>query len=179
GYAVDGAERMRQMINDLLAYSRVGTQGGELVPTDTDAVVDATVRDLRLAIRDRDARLTRDPLPPVRADPAQLRQLFQNLIENGLKFSGDTPPVIHLSGRREGDWCEFSVRDEGIGIDPQYFERLFVIFQRLHGREVEGTGIGLALCKRIVERHGGRIWVESEEGAGSTFTFTLPAGEGV
>lgn len=177
-YAVDGAERMKDLIQDLLEYSRVGTKGAPPEPTDPNVVLDRVLDDLKLAIQREDARITRDPLPRVTADPVQLRQLFQNLIENALKFSGDEPPEIHVSGRRENDHCLFSIRDEGVGIEKAYLDRIFVIFQQLQGPdEAQGTGIGLALTKRIVERHGGRIWVESESGEGSTFYFTLPAGE--
>lgn len=177
-YAVDGAERMKDLIQDLLEYSRVGTKGAPPEPTDPNVVLERVLDDLKLAIQREDARITGDPLPPVTADPVQLRQLFQNLIENALKFSGDEPPEIHVSGRRENDHCLFSIRDEGVGIEEAYLDQIFVIFQQLQGPdEAQGTGIGLALTKRIVERHGGRIWVESVPGEGSTFHFTLPAGE--
>jgi light-regulated signal transduction histidine kinase (bacteriophytochrome) len=174
-YAVDGAERMKVLIQDLLTYSRVGTRGDEPVRVEADEVLNGVLSDLRMSIQKSGARITRDPLPALTADPGQLRQLFQNLVENAIKFSGDEPPVIHVSGRREGDRAVFSIRDRGIGIDPQFFDRIFVIFQRLHGRETSGTGIGLALSKRIVERHGGEIWLESAPGEGSTFHFSLPA----
>jgi len=175
-YAVDGATRMQRLINDLLAYSRVGTQGSPPEPVDGDAVLGRTLDDVREALAESQATVTHDPLPTVRADGDQLGQLFQNLITNAVKFCGDTPPKVHVSAeRRDGEWY-FFVRDEGIGIDPEYAERIFVIFQRLHTRsEHPGTGIGLAVCKKIVERHGGRIWVESSPGAGSTFVFTIPA----
>lgn len=177
-YAVDGAERMKDLIQDLLEYSRMGTKGAPPEPTDPDVVLDRVLDDLKLAIQRESARITRDPLPRVTADPVQLRQLFQNLIENALNFSGDEPPEIHVSGRRENDHCLFSIRDEGVGIEEPYLDRIFVIFQQLQGPdEAQGTGIGLAVAKRIVECHGGRIWVESEKGEGSTFRFTLPAGE--
>lgn len=174
-YAAGGAERMKKLIQDLLSYSRIGTQGGEAVPTDSGEVLTAVLRDLYLRIRDCEARVTVEPLPTVLADPRQLRQLLQNLVENALKFSGEEAPAVRVSGRLEGAWAVLSVADEGIGIEPQYFDRIFEIFQRLHAGDARGTGIGLALCKRIVERHGGRIWVESEPGAGATFHFTLPA----
>jgi len=176
-YAAEGAERMKRLIQDLLAYSRVGTQGGEPVPTDPNQVLEQVLHDFSLRIRELDATVTSDPLPRVRADPGQLRQIFQNLLENALKFRGEDAPVVHVSGQCENGWVRISFRDEGIGIDPEYFDRIFVIFQRLHGRDREGTGIGLALCKRIVERHGGRLGVESAPGKGSTFHFTLPASE--
>ena len=176
-YAVDGAERMKSLIQDLLEYSRVGTQGGDPVPTDPDEVLQDVLRDLGMRIQQTGARVTHTALPRVLVDQNQLRQLYQNLLENALKFSGDSPPVIEVSGRREGDRIVFSFRDEGIGIAPKYFDQIFIIFKRLHGRDTAGTGIGLALCKRIVDRHGGRLWVESEPGAGTTFFFTLPSGE--
>jgi len=178
-YAVEGAERMRTLIQDLLAYSRVGTQGTELVATDPNEVLAEVLRDFALRIQEVGATVTREPIPGVMADPSQLRLVLQNLVENALKFSGDEPPVVHVAGRREGPQVVICVRDEGVGIDPEYFEQVFVIFRRLQGRDEKGTGIGLALCKRIVERHGGRLWVESEAGSGATFRFTLPAREPV
>lgn len=176
-YAVDGAERMKALIQDLLAYSRVGTQGVEPTPTEPGEALDRVLRDYQMAIQESGAQVTREPLPRVLADPSQLRQVFQNLIGNALKFSGDAPPEVHVSGDRDGDQVVLSVEDHGIGIDPVYFDRIFVIFQRLHGRETDGTGIGLALSKRIVERNGGRLWVESAPGEGATFHFTLPSGD--
>jgi PAS domain S-box-containing protein len=175
-YAVDGATRMQQLINDLLAYSRVGTHGQELVPTDCNNVFERVVGDLGAAIAESGAVVTRDALPSVLGDPRQLGQLFQNLIANAIKFHGDEPARVHVTAEREGAMWRFAVRDEGIGIAPEYVDRIFVIFQRLHTQaEYPGTGIGLAICKRIAERHGGRIWVESQPGRGTTFYFTLPA----
>jgi PAS domain S-box-containing protein len=175
-YAVDGATRMQQLINDLLAYSRVGTHGQELVPTDCTDVFERVVADLGAAIAESGAVVTRDALPSVLGDPRQLGQLFQNLIANAIKFHGDEPARVHVTAEREGAMWRFAVRDEGIGIAPEYVDRIFVIFQRLHTQaEYPGTGIGLAICKRIAERHGGRIWVESQPGRGTTFYFTLPA----
>jgi len=216
-FAVDGANRMQRLINDLLAYSRVGTRGKPFEPMDCNSALGQALVNLSVAIEDNNALVTNDELPTVMADEAQLVQLFQNLIGNAIKFRSEEPPRVHISARldtetrgrgdaetrRHGDaetrghgdaetrghgdsprhpitasprqWV-FSVRDNGIGIDPQHHERIFVIFQRLHNRdEYPGTGIGLAICKRIVERHGGRIWVESEVGKGSTFYFTIPA----
>lgn len=175
GFALDGAVRMQGLIEDLLAFSRVGTKGEALVPTDTNAVLDRALQSLKLRIEEAGATVTRDRLPRVSADAGQLEHVFLNLIGNGLKFHGDQPPQVQVAAvPRDGQW-EFSVRDNGIGIDPQYFERIFVIFQRLHDRkEYSGTGIGLAICKKIVERHGGKIWVDSTPGQGSTFHFTLP-----
>jgi light-regulated signal transduction histidine kinase (bacteriophytochrome) len=177
GYAVEGAERMQALIADLLTYSRVETQGGEVTETACEAVLEEVLRDLQLAVAENGAVVTHDPLPTVPAIPGQLRQVVQNLLSNALKFRGPAPPRIHFAAQRRGpDWC-FSVRDNGIGLDPQQAERIFHMFQRLHPRrEYPGTGIGLAICKKIVERHGGRIWVESTPGQGSTFYFTLPAG---
>jgi PAS domain S-box-containing protein len=175
GHAVDGARRMQTLINDLLTYSRVGRRGEAVVPTDAEAVFGRVLASLRTAIEEHDATVTHDPLPTVTADATQLGQLLQNLVGNGLKFRGESPPTVHVSAeRQDGEWL-FSVRDNGIGIEPEYAERIFVLFQRLHGRgEYPGTGIGLAICKKIVERHGGRLWVESTPGHGSTFLFTLP-----
>ena len=178
GYAVDGANRMQTLINDLLAYSRVSTQGKELAPTDTAGVFEVARANLLMAIEESGAKVTADELPTVMGDQSQLVQLFQNLIANAIKFRGEGPVKVHMGAEgRDGEWL-FSVRDNGIGIDPQYAQRIFIIFQRLHGKtEYPGTGIGLAVCKKIVERHGGKIWVESEPGHGSTFYFTLrPAG---
>ena len=174
-FAVDGANRMQHLINDLLGYSRVTSQGQVFEPVDCNGVLEEVLSDLRVKIGESRAVVTNDPLPTVMADERQLGQLFQNLIANAIKFHGLEPPKIHVSAeRRTGEWL-FSVRDNGIGLDPQYAERVFVIFQRLHNREeYPGTGIGLAICKKIVERHGGQIWVASQTGQGATFHFTLP-----
>ncbi|MEK7787533.1 MAG: ATP-binding protein, partial [Chloroflexota bacterium] len=173
--AVEGAARMQALITDLLAYSRVGTRGKPFEPTDGAAILKIVLANLAVAIAENGAAVTHDGLPTVMADPTQMTQLFQNLLGNAIKFRGERPPEIHVAAeRREGEWL-FSVRDNGIGIEPQYFERIYGVFQRLHTRrEYPGTGIGLAICKKIVERHGGRIWVESEPGRGSTFFFTIP-----
>jgi PAS domain S-box-containing protein len=176
-YAVDGANRMQRLINDLLAYSRVGTRAKPIGPADCKVVLDQALANLKAAIEKSGAVVTHDPLPTVIADDLQLVQLLQNLIGNAIKFHVDKPPCIHVSAEQKGDEWVFSVRDNGIGIDPHYAERIFVIFQRLHTREeYPGTGIGLAICKKIVERRGGRIWVESQPGMGSTFYFTIPIG---
>jgi len=219
-YAVDGAKRMYTLINDLLAYSRVGTCGREFEPTACEAVLATTLANLKAPIEENEAVVTHDPLPSVMANETQLVQLFQNLIGNALKFRGEHPPQIHVSAQKteefrdssstsqvakddgleistqqsaiqnpnfkvgnpksaignpqSSEWV-FSVRDNGIGIDPEHAKRIFVIFQRLHGKgEYSGTGIGLAVCKKIVERHRGRIWVESEPRQGTTFYFTIP-----
>jgi PAS domain S-box-containing protein len=174
GFAVDGATRMRALIEDLLAYSRVGNRAKPFQPTDFEKVLADVLQSLKVAIEETGAWVTHDPLPTLVADPIQIAQLFQNLIANAVKFRGKTPPRIHLGARPAGrDW-EFSVCDNGIGIDPKSFDRLFTIFRRLHARgEYPGTGIGLAVCKKIVQRHGGTIWIESEIGKGSTFRFTI------
>jgi signal transduction histidine kinase len=175
-YAVDGAQRMQALIFDLLAYSRVETRSAEWTETDGEAVLELALSDLRLAVAQSGAVVTHDPLPTVRAVPGQLRQLFENLLSNALKFRGPEPSRIHFTAQRQGTEWVFSVRDNGIGLDPKQAERIFQMFQRLHTRkEYPGTGIGLAICKRIVERQGGRIWVESTPGQGATFFFTLPA----
>src|SRR6266513_598742 len=176
GYALDGAVRMQRLIEDLLAFSRVGTRGAAFAPTDVNAVLDRALASLKLSIEETGATVTRNGLPTVSADPGQLEHLFLNLVSNALKFRGSTPPDIRIAVvRHEREWL-LSVRDNGIGIDPQYFERIFIIFQRLHGKnEYPGTGLGLAICKKIVERHGGRSWVESAPGQGATFYFTVPA----
>jgi light-regulated signal transduction histidine kinase (bacteriophytochrome) len=159
----------------LLAYSTVERHGKEFLPTSCETVLAHVLENLAVSIADCQAQITHDPLPQVMADEVQLGQLFQNLVSNALKFRASEPPRIHIGlARQDAHWV-FSVRDNGLGIDPQYFERIFIIFQRLHTRsKYEGTGIGLAVSKRIVERHGGQIWVESQPGAGSTFFFTIP-----
>ena len=173
-YAVDGAKRMQQLINDLLDYSRIGTRGKPLEPTACEAVFKAAVANLDVAIKESKAKVTHDPLPTVMADEGQLVEVFQNLIGNAIKFRGKQPPRVHISAQPDKDKWVFSVKDNGIGIEPQYFDRIFIIFQRLH-HELPGTGTGLSIAKIIVERHGGRIWIESQLGKGSTFYFTLQA----
>ena len=176
GFAVDGVTRMQRLINDLLQYSRVGTKGREPEPTDSGAVLERALVNLKMAIEDSKATVTHDPLPVVMADDRQLEQLFQNLVGNAVKFHGSEPPRVHIRAERSNGCWMFAVKDNGIGIEPQYFDRVFQVFQRLHTRaEYAGTGIGLAVCKKIVERHGGRIWLESEPGKGTSFRFTLPA----
>lgn len=178
-YAVDGAKRMQRLINDLLAYSRVGTRAKDFEPTDSEAVLGQVLTNLSRTTEESGAVVKSAQLPTVVSDDVQLGQLFQNLIVNAIKFRGDKPPRVQISAERKGEEWVFSVRDNGIGIDPKYANRIFMIFQRLHSRgEYPGTGIGLAICKKIAERHGGRIWVESEFGKGATFYFTIPVGGG-
>jgi PAS domain S-box-containing protein len=173
-FAVDGAKRMQRLIHDLLAYSRIGTHSKPFEPCDTGALFDRAVRDLDLAIRESGAEVARGELPTVPGDLTQLAQVFQNLIGNAVKFRSDQPPRVRVDAEMRDDAWLFSVRDNGIGVEPRFADRVFEIFQRLHGHdEYTGTGIGLAICKRIVERHGGRIWVESTPGEGSVFRFTI------
>ena len=178
-FAVDGAKRMQTLINDLLRYSRVGTGASPLQPTDCEAVVGTVLRSLRVAIEESGARVEHGELPVVMGDAAQLTQLFQNLIANAIKFRSGQAPRIILRAEAENGFWRFEVQDNGIGIAAEYFDRIFVMFQRLHSRSAyPGTGIGLAICKKIVERHGGRIWVESEPEQGTVFKFTLPQAGG-
>jgi len=174
GHVVEGAERMQALINDLLTYSRVGSRGGARTPVDMKQALDDAVGNLSAAIEASRAVIRSDPLPTIAADPSQMVQLLQNLVGNAIKFHGPRAPDIHIGARREKDAWVFSVRDNGIGIEPKYHDRIFLIFQRLHSRlEYPGTGIGLAVCKKIVERHSGRIWFESQPGEGTTFFFTI------
>jgi PAS domain S-box-containing protein len=176
--AADGAARMERLITDLLTFSRVGTRGGAFVSTNLDRLLSEALQNLHASIKAAGAKVTSDPLPTLTVDPTQIMQLFQNLIGNAIKFRGGCPPQIHVGAQKQPDRWVFSVRDNGIGIDPQYFDRIFQIFQRLHTRKYySGTGIGLAICKRIAERHGGLIWVESQPDHGSTFSFSIPLGE--
>lgn len=179
-FAVDGANHMKQLINDLLAYSRVGTRAKPFARTDCRDVFDRALRNLIVAIREQGATVKAGHLPTIMGDAVQLTQLFQNLIGNALKFRGPESPLIEVAAASHRDGWLFSLRDNGIGIDSQFFERIFAVFQRLHRKEdYPGTGIGLAICRKTVELHGGRIWVESELGKGATFYFTMPArGEG-
>jgi PAS domain S-box-containing protein len=177
-FAVDGVNRMQRLIDDLLAYSRVGTSEYRHEAIDVAALVEDTLRGMRATVDESGAIVTLENLPTVVGDPGQLRQLFQNLIANGIKFVENGPPRIHVSAKREGRAWRFAVADNGIGIDPRHADRIFAVFKRLHGREAyPGSGIGLSICKRIVERHNGRIWVERNEGGGSRFCFTIPVSE--
>ena len=176
-FAAEAALRMQGLIDDLLAYSRAG-RGKVNEPTDVGAVLDRVMQSLTISIQESGAALTHDPLPTITSNAVELTQVFQNLIGNALKFKGERKPEIHIGAQRQARQWLFTIRDNGIGIDPQFAERIFMIFQRLHTREqFPGTGIGLAICKKIVERHGGRIWMESQPGKGSTFCFTLPGNE--
>jgi len=177
-YAVGGAKRLQNMINALLEYSRVGTTGRSFEPVDCEKVLGDTLANLKVAIEENSAVITHDPLPIVMADRSQMLQLFQNLIGNAIKFRGQEAPRIHVSAGRKDDEWTFYVKDNGIGIEEQYKDRIFDLFQRLHNRGYSGTGIGLSVCKRIVERHGGKIWLESMFGKGSTFYFKIPFREG-
>ncbi len=177
-YAVDGATRMQRLINNMLAYSRVDkTEENELIPTDCEYVLRSAMTNLALVIKGSGAVITCDPMPVVMADDVQLVQVFQNLIGNAIKFCADKKPIIHVGSElKEGEWI-FSVRDNGIGINDLDKEQIFIMFVRAHDREkYSGTGIGLAICKKIVEHHGGRIWVESEPENGSIFYFSIPVG---
>ncbi len=179
-FAVDGASRMQRLIQDLLAYSHVGTKGIELLAISSEDALQQALTGLWGAIDQSGALVTHDPIPVVLADETQLVQLFQNLVGNAIKYQTLDAPKVHVSAVRNGGgrWM-FSVRDNGLGIDPQYFEKIFGMFQRLHRRdEYAGTGIGLAIWKKIVERHGGRISVQSQLGHGSDFSFSLAAAEG-
>jgi light-regulated signal transduction histidine kinase (bacteriophytochrome) len=175
-FAVDGCNRMQGLIKDLLAYSRAGTNGKVLHEVSAENALKEALANLRATIDQSSAVVTHDALPAIRTDETQLTQVFQNLVGNAIKYHGTEVPQVHVSATKNGgnEWT-FSVRDNGLGIDPQYFDRIFILFQRLHGRdEFEGTGIGLAICKKILERLGGRIWVESQPEKGSTFYFALP-----
>ncbi len=174
-FIVDGTSRMQGLINDLLVFSRVRTRGIDFNATDMNIVLENVLINIRQSIKETNATITNDPLPVIIADDSQMMQLFQNLISNALKFHGEEEPHIHISGEvKEEKWI-FSVRDNGIGIDSKNFDRIFIIFQRLHKKdEYSGTGIGLSVCKKIIQRHRGKIWVESELGKGSTFYFSIP-----
>lgn len=174
-FAVDGASRMQTLINDLLAYSRLGRRGGQMRPVDAEDVLARVFADLHASIAETGADVKCGPLPTLAVDPVQFGQLMQNLISNAIKFRTGERPRVRVTAERCGYAWRFCVADNGIGIDPSYSERIFQIFQRLHTRsEYPGTGIGLAICRKIVERHGGRIWVESQQGQGARFFFLIP-----
>jgi PAS domain S-box-containing protein len=176
GYIVEGGKRMQALVSDLLEYSRVNTRAVPFAPVESEDVVDRVMQNLFFSIQESSATIETGSLPAVLADVAQLGMVFQNLIANAIKFRSEEPPYIQISAERSGMMWKFAVRDNGIGIDPNFHARIFEIFQRLHTRDkYPGTGVGLAIVKRIIERHGGKIWVESEVGRGSTFYFTLPA----
>jgi PAS domain S-box-containing protein len=177
-FAADGALRMKILVQGLLAYCRVETTGKDLIETSSAAALELALVKLRAAIEDSGGVVTHDPLPTVTADSVQLAQLFENLVGNAIKYHGVDPPRVHVSAERSRDseWI-FSFRDNGIGIDSQYFGRIFIMYQRLHGqKQISGSGMGLAVCKKIAERHSGRMWVESSLGKGSTFYVALPDG---
>lgn len=174
-YVVEGATRMQRLIEGLLEFSRVRAEEAEFVDVDCEVVVRRALANLEAALQESGAAVTHDPLPTISADAVQQLQLFQNLIANALKFRGDVPPVVHLGCAEDGDDWHFWVSDNGIGIADADAERIFVLFQRLHSKDAyAGAGIGLALCKKIVDAHNGRIWVQSEPGAGSTFHWHVP-----
>ena len=175
GYAVDGATRMQAIINDLLKLSRVGTRNTVFARVDAQTALERALANLRLVIEESGASVACGPLPTLNADGSQLAQLFQNLISNAIKFRGSNSPCVQIGAERQGEEWVFHVRDNGIGIAPEHFERIFLMFQRLHSnKQYPGTGIGLTICKKIVEHHGGRIWVESGQGKGTVFYFTIP-----
>lgn len=179
GFVVEGGRRMQTLVQDLLNYSRIDYQARPFEPTDCDLVLEEAVANLRSSIEDLHAQVTHDPLPTLNADSSQLLQVFQNLIGNAIKFHGDEPPHVHVSAEPQDSGWRFSIRDNGMGIEPQFAERIFEIFKRLHGRDrYPGSGIGLAICKRVVERHGGHIWVEPGGERGSVFYFTIPTRNG-
>jgi light-regulated signal transduction histidine kinase (bacteriophytochrome) len=178
-YAVDGALRMQTLVQDLLAFSRVGRQGHDLKVIEIGAIVKIAMKNLQAAIEESGAKIVCGLLPSVVADGSQLVQVFQNLVGNAIKFRGPEPPVIRVTAEQQGQEWVLSIADNGIGIAPEHSELVFVIFKCLHARaEYSGSGIGLAICKKIIEQHGGRIWVESQPGKGATFKFTLPVREG-
>ena len=174
-FAVDGALRMQKLINDLLSYSLVSTRQKPVKPTDCNSVLGQVIANLSLTIEQNNDIITNDDLPTVMADESQMQELFKNLVGNAIKFRSEHAPRVHVSAKQNGNKWLFSVQDNGLGIDPQFKDKIFLIFQRLHSKEeYPGTGIGLAICKRIVEHHGGKIWFDSDVGKGSTFYFTLP-----
>jgi signal transduction histidine kinase len=177
-YIVEGVQRLQMLIKDLLEYSQIETQAKNIKPTDYSFIVEEAMNNLKTAIDESNAVVTYNKLPRIMSDPQQMISLFQNLIDNAIKFRGKKAPRVRISAERKGDEWLFTIQDNGIGIDPKNFEKIFLMFQRLHGStDYPGTGIGLSICKKIVERHGGRIWLESETAKGSTFYFTIPERE--
>jgi signal transduction histidine kinase len=175
-YSIDGAKRMQSLLEALLAYSRVGTRGGPMRPVNTENIMSDVQENLRFTIDDTRAQIVLGELPTINGDEHQLMQLFQNLVGNALKYRGAQTPIIKIQATADNGHVKFSIEDNGIGIQPEYKDRIFLIFQRLHTQEeYPGTGIGLAICKRIVERHGGKIWIESDGHSGTTFFFTIPS----
>jgi light-regulated signal transduction histidine kinase (bacteriophytochrome) len=173
--AIDGARRMRRLLDDLLSYSRVATEAHQFLPADANKVLEEALHNLRAAVDESGAQVTHDALPSVVCDATQLMQIFQNLVSNSVRYRSESPPRIHIGCVEESGAWKFHVRDNGVGIDPRHQERIFQVFQRLYAEhEIPGSGVGLAICKRIVERHGGQIWVESQPDEGSVFFFTLP-----
>ena len=173
--SLDSGRWMQRLIDDLLSYAQVGTREGHFEALDANQVVDQVIAYLQATIESHSAAVTHDQLPTVTADLTLMTELFQNLISNAIKFHGQEPPAVHISARQAGSEWVFSVQDNGIGIDAEYLERIFAIFKRLHpSDQYPGSGIGLAVCKRVVERHGGRIWCESAPGQGTTFLFSVP-----
>lgn len=178
-YTVDGAQRMQRLVRDLLAYARVSSRARDPEVVDAGPILERAIANLRLAIAERDATVTFDPMPRVRADASQLGQVLQNLLDNALKFHGDRPPRVHVGAERTADGWVISVRDNGIGIPREHAERVFTLFERLQRDPARpGSGIGLALARKIVERHGGRVWVEPASDGGTVVRFTLPGGPG-
>jgi light-regulated signal transduction histidine kinase (bacteriophytochrome) len=174
-FITDGAQRMSDLIHDLLDYSRIITRGKEFTKVDSNEIISKVIQNLEMYITENDAEIVFEDLPVVSGDQSQLIELFQNLINNAIKFRGDEKPIVHIGAIRDGRRWRFSVKDNGIGIKKDFFDKIFIMFQRLHEREkYPGTGIGLAIVKKVVERHGGSICVESEPGKGTTFYFTLP-----
>jgi PAS domain S-box-containing protein len=175
GFIVDGAHHMKELIDDLLAYSRITTHAKELEPVNLEKVLNTVLSNLSVSIKENNVKIHHDPLPTLLADPTQIGQVFQNILANAIKFQGEDEPVIEINTKMDDDEWIFTFKDNGIGIDPEHQEQIFGVFSRLHTREeFPGTGIGLSICQKIINRHGGRLWVESELNKGSTFYFTLP-----
>lgn len=177
-FITEGTKRMRELLADLLAYTQVTGEAQELGSVELNEVLRTAVENCRAAIEETGAKVTSDRLPSVLGHKPHFVQLFQNLISNGLKYRGERPPRVHISAQRQDGGWRIAVKDNGMGIAPEYHKHIFGVFKRLHGRTIPGTGIGLAICQRVIERSGGQIWVESELNQGATFYFTLPAAKG-